>query len=252
MTLAAALFVMGRVLLALAILLIMVPLVVWLERKGAAYIQDRPGPNRAAAFGIFRLGGLTHVIGDVIKLLFKEDLIPAKANVFYFCLAPFLAVMIPLLAFAIIPLADDITVGNLTITLSALRLEGGLLWFFAVTALSVYAIVFAGWSSGNKYALLGGLRSSAQLLSYEIPMALAIVGPIITFGTLQPNEMAQAQGSLLFGWLPAWGILLQPLAALIFLTCAFAEINRVPFDLAEGEAELVAGYHTEYSGMRFG
>jgi NADH-quinone oxidoreductase subunit H len=241
-----------RALLAAGIVLSLVPLTVWLERKGAAYIQDRPGPNRAAAFGIFRLGGVTHVVADAIKLIAKEDVMPAHVDPFYWKLAPMLVGMIPLMTFAIIPMADDFRVGSFVTPLSLLVLDGGLLWFFAITSLAVYGVVFAGWSSGNKYALLGGVRSTAQLLSYEIPMAISALGVILTFGTVQPNELVRLQGELLFGFIPQWGVVLQPLGAILFLTCAFAEINRVPFDLAEGEAELVAGYHTEYTGMRFG
>lgn len=252
LTLADAVAVLIRLVLSLSVLLGMVPVMVWLERKGAAYIQDRPGPERAALFGIFRLGGLAHVIADVIKLIAKEDVMPRGANPFYWKLAPVITAMIPLLTFAIVPVADDFRLGGFETPLSVLRIDGGLLWFFAITSLSVYGVVFAGWASSNKYALLGGMRSTAQLLSYEIPMALAVVAVILTFGTVQPNDIVRLQGELLFGLIPQWGVLLQPVAAILFITCTFAEINRVPFDLAEGEAELVAGYHTEYTSMRFG
>ncbi len=252
MTLADAAAVLIRLVLSLVVLLGMVPVMVWLERKGAAYIQDRPGPNRAAMFGMFRLAGLSHVIADVIKLIVKEDIVPRQVNQFYWKLAPILTAAIPLLTFGIIPIADDFRVGGFETPMSVLRFDGGLLWFFAMTSLAVYGIIFAGWASSNKYSLLGGMRSSAQLLSYEIPMALSVIAVILTFGTVQPNDIVRLQGELLFGVIPQWGILMQPLAAILFLTCAFAEINRVPFDLAEGEAELVAGYHTEYTSMRFG
>lgn len=252
LTLSDAVAVLVRLVLSLAVLLGMVPIMVWLERKGAAYIQDRPGPNRAALFGMFRLGGVAHVLADVIKLIAKEDVVPRNVNQFYWKLAPVIAAMIPLLTFAIVPIADDFRVGGFETPLAVLRIDGGVLWFFAITSLAVYAVIFAGWASSNKYSLLGGMRSTAQLLSYEIPMALSVVAVILTFGTVQPNDIVRMQGELLFGVIPQWGILLQPLAAILFITCAFAEINRVPFDLAEGEAELVAGYHTEYTGMRFG
>ncbi|MBU6428544.1 MAG: NADH-quinone oxidoreductase subunit H, partial [Cyanobacteria bacterium REEB65] len=242
----------ARTILSLLVLLNFVPFMVWLERKGSAYIQDRPGPNRAALFGVFRLAGMAHVLADVIKLITKEDIIPEQVHGLYYRLAPLLAAMVPLLTFAIVPLADDLTIGGFTTPVSALRIEGGLLWFFAITSLAVYGIVFAGWASASKYSLLGGIRSTAQLISYEVSMALAVLGPILVFGTVQPNDIVRAQGHLLAGAIPEWGFLVQPVACVLFLIAAFAEINRIPFDLAEGEAELVAGYHTEYSGMRFG
>jgi len=242
-----------RLVLSAAILLTVMPLTIYLERKGSAFIQGRPGPNRAALFGVFRMGGLAHVLADVIKLVSKEDIIPAGVNRFYFKLAPIIVAFIPLTTFMIVPIADVIRLSDTFATpMATLQLDGGLLWFFAMTSLSVYGVVFAGWASNSKFSLLGGIRSTAQLLSYEIPMALAVVAMMLTYGTVQPNEMVRAQGELLWGFLPQWGIFLQPLGFILFITCAFAEINRVPFDLAEGEAELVAGYHTEYSGMRFG
>ncbi|MEB3297969.1 MAG: complex I subunit 1 family protein [Candidatus Sericytochromatia bacterium] len=242
-----------RLVLSAGILLTVMPLTIYLERKGSALIQDRPGPNRAALFGMFRLGGVAHVLADVIKLITKEDIIPAGVNRFYFKLAPFIVAFIPLTTFMIVPIADDVRLSDTFATpMATLELDGGLLWFFAMTSLAVYGVVFAGWASNNKFSLLGGIRSSAQLLSYEIPMALSVIAVMLTYATVQPNAMVQAQGELLWGFLPHWGIILQPLGFIVFITCAFAEINRVPFDLAEGEAELVAGYHTEYSGMRFG
>lgn len=241
-----------RTVLALLVLLNFVPFMVWLERKGSAFIQDRPGPNRAALFGRFRLAGMAHVLADVIKLISKEDIVPSAVHGAYYRLAPMLAAMVPLMTFAIVPLADNLTIGGFTTPLSALRIPGGLLWFFAISSLAVYGIVFAGWASASKYSLLGGIRSTAQLISYEISMSLAVVGLVLVFGTVQPNDIVRAQGHLLMGWLPEWGFLVQPVACVLFMVAAFAEINRIPFDLAEGEAELVAGYHTEYSGMRFG
>lgn len=242
-----------RLVLSAGILLTVMPLTIYLERKGSAFIQDRPGPNRAALFGMFRLGGVAHVLADVIKLVSKEDIIPGGVNRFYFKLAPIIVAFIPLTTFMIVPIADVVRLTDTFATpMATLEIDGGLLWFFAMTSLSVYGVVFAGWASNSKFSLLGGIRSTAQLLSYEIPMALAVVAMMLTYGTVQPNDMVRAQGELLWGFLPQWGIFLQPLGFMLFVTCAFAEINRVPFDLAEGEAELVAGYHTEYSGMRFG
>jgi NADH-quinone oxidoreductase subunit H len=231
--------------------LTMVPILVWLERKGSAIIQDRIGPNRAS-IGFMRLGGLVHLVADAIKLFFKEDVTPKSSNRFYFHLAPFIAGTVCLMTFAVIPFADTLKIGDKIIPMQVLNIDAGLLWFFAIVSLSVYAIVLAGWSSNSKFPLLGGIRSSAQMLSYEIPMGLSVIGILMIYGTVHLNDIVQQQGTLLWGFLPKWGFFLQPVAALIFIICAFAETNRNPFDLAEGESELVGGFHTEYSSMKFG
>ena len=231
--------------------LLLVPLLVWLERKVSALIQDRPGPNRAA-IGFVRLGGLIHLIGDTFKMLSKEQIIPRNVHLFQYLAAPVVIAAVALVILPIVPFADVIHLPGRQISMQVLNLDAGLLWYFAMTSLMVYGVVLAGWSSNNKYALLGGVRSSAQLISYELPLGLSAIGLIMTFGTVHLNEMVRAQGDLLFGFLPKWGIFLQPLAAIVFIVCAFAETNRAPFDLAEGESELVAGFHTEYGGMLFG
>jgi len=159
---------------------------------------------------------------------------------------------VSLVVLPVVPFADVIQLPGWTISMQALNLDAGLLWYFAMTSLMVYGVVLAGWASNNKYALLGGVRSSAQLISYELPLGLSVIGLIMAFGTVHLNDIVQQQGELLFGFLPRWGIFIQPLAAIVFIICAFAETNRAPFDLAEGESELVAGFHTEYSGMLFG
>jgi len=228
-----------------------VPIMIWLERKGAAIIQDRIGPNRAS-IGFLRLAGLIHIVADSIKIFFKEDITPKFVNKFYYYLAPWLAGAIPFLTFAVIPFADNVVINDKEISMQILNIDVGLLWFFAIVSLSVYSVVFAGWSSNSKYSLLGGIRASAQMLSYEIPMGLSVIGLLMVFGTMNLNEIVKAQGDLLFGILPSWGIFLQPIGALIFIVCAFAETNRNPFDLAEGESEIVGGFHTEYSSMKFG
>lgn len=231
--------------------LMMMPILVWVERKGSALIQDRIGPNRAT-IGFFRLGGLAHLVADAIKMFFKEDVTPKTANFFYFHLAPFIAGVVCLMTFAVIPFADTLKIGGKIIHMQVLNIDAGLLWFFGIVSLSVYAIVLAGWSSNSKFPLLGGIRSSAQMFSYEIPMGLSVIGILMIFGTVHLNEIVQQQGELLWGIIPKWGFFLQPVAALIFIICAFAEANRNPFDLAEGESELVGGFHTEYSSMKFG
>lgn len=229
-----------------------VPFLIWLERKGASFIQDRIGPQRAALFGFIRLAGLVHIIADAIKLFFKEDVVPEHVEKFYYFLAPTITAMVALSTFAIVPFADHLVIGHIDIPMQVLDVNIGMIWFLAISSLAVYGIVFAGWASNSKYPLLGGVRSSAQLLSYEIPMGLSLVGSFIIWGTLNLNDIVRAQGALLYGVWPRWGIVLQPIGALIFMVCAFAETNRAPFDLAEGESELVAGYHTEYSSMKFG
>jgi NADH-quinone oxidoreductase subunit H len=230
--------------------LTLLPVLIWFERKGSAFIQDRAGPNRAAILGI-RLAGFIHNIADVVKLLMKEMMIPPHVNRAYFMIAPVLGFTFILSAFAVIPWADTLRVAGRDITMQVADLNAGILFILAITSLNVYGIVLAGWSSNNKFALMGGLRSTAQMISYEIPLGLALVGIFMVYGSAQLNEIVRGQGELLFGFLPKWGLFVQPLGAILFIVAAFAETNRNPFDLPEGESEIVAGYHVEYSGMRF-
>lgn len=230
--------------------LLLLPLLIWAERKASAFMQDRTGPNRAAIAGI-RLGGLVHTIADVAKLLAKEDLVPTQVNRGYHAFAPFLAIVVAQLLFIIIPFADSLPLPGGEVWMQGLRVDAGILYPLAVGSVFVYSIVLAGWASNNKFGVLGGLRATAQVVSYEVAMGLSIVGALMVYGTTDLNTMVQQQGRLLWGWLPLWGVLVQPLGALLFLTAAFAETNRTPFDLPERDAEIVAGYHTEYSGVRF-
>jgi NADH-quinone oxidoreductase subunit H len=227
----------------------MIPVLVWFERKASAFMQDRTGPNRAAICGI-RLGGIIHTIADVVKLVFKEDVTPGRVNRFYFSLAPAMAMTVALLTFAVIPVADDLAVGPHVLHWQVLKIDAGLLWIFAIASLGVLAIILAGWGSNNRYALLGGMRSTAQMVSYELALGLSVVGILMVFGTLDLNRIVQGQGQLLFGFLPMWGIVVQPLAGILFMIAAVAECNRTPFDLPEGESEII-GYHVEYSSLRF-
>jgi len=228
-----------------------IPMLVWLERRVAALIQNRLGPNRCNIKGI-RIGGLIQPIADMLKLLFKEEFYPKHIkNTFYYILAPSIVFAASFLCFMVIPYADTITINDYTYYIQALPIELGVLWIIAFASLGVYGIIIAGWSSHNKYSILGALRASSQMISYEIAMGLSIVSMLITYGTISLNEMVQQQGELIFGFIPAWGVVMQPLAALIFIVTAFAETNRAPFDAAEGESEIVAGYHTEYSAMKF-
>ncbi len=241
----------ARAIFVIVFCLTMVPVLIWLERKGAALIQDRIGPNRTS-IGFLRLGGLIQIIADAVKIFFKEDVTPGTVHKFYFYLAPFIAGFVSLSTFAVIPFADNLKIGGKLVHMQVLNIDAGLLYFFAIVSLSVYSVVLAGWSSNSKFPLLGGIRASAQMISYEIPMGLSVIGLMMIYGSPHLNDMVQRQGELLWGFLPRWNVFLQPVAAMIFIICAFAETNRNPFDLAEGESELVGGFHTEYSSMKFG
>ncbi len=229
-----------------------VPLLVWMERRIAGLIQNRPGPNRCNIAGI-RLGGIIQSIADVMKLLFKQELLPHHiANRFYYLAAPSVAFVASFLTFMVIPYADDFAFGGYDYVMQALPVDLGALWFLAFAGLSVYGIIIGGWASHNKYAIIGSMRASAQVIGYEVAMGLSLVSILITYGTIHLNGIVVWQSQTLLGFLPAWGILVQPLAAVIFIVTAFAETNRAPFDAAEGESEIVAGYHTEYGAMKFG
>jgi len=223
----------------------------WVERKGSALIQDRIGANRASVLGFAGLGLVNTLLADPIKFLTKEDFVPPHGDKFLHTLAPCLAFFPALVTFAVIPFGDVLVVGSREINLQVANLNIGILYVFAMASLGVYGIVIGAWASNNKFSLLGGIRGSAQMISYEVAMGLSVMGILMIYGTLEPQEIARAQGHLLWGWLPAWGIVLQPVAFLLFLTAAVAESKRVPFDLPEGESELVAGFHTEYSGGKF-
>jgi NADH-quinone oxidoreductase subunit H len=232
-----------------------IPLMIWLERKGAAIIQDRIGPIRANIGGI-RLFGMLHNIADVIKLLFKEDIVPNHVYKFYYILAPFWSMTISLIPLMLVPIAAPIQIGEYVFRFQVATYSSGIILFFAITGLGVYGIILAGWASNNKFSLLGGLRSSAQMVSYELGMGLSIVAVLMTYQDVHIQNIVEAQSGFLkiFGTtlpLPNWGLFLQPIAFITFVVAAFAETNRTPFDLAEGEAEIVAGYHTEYSSMKF-
>ncbi len=227
----------------------------WMERRQSAMMQDRLGPNRAN-IGPVKAWGITHFLADAVKFLFKEDFVPPKAHKFFFALAPVLAMAPALIVFAIVPFGASVCVGAATevqpadctqpLRLQIARLDAGLLFYFAISSLSVYGATLAGWASHNKWAMMGGLRASSQMMSYEVTMGMAVLGAFLVYGTLEPAAMVSQQWSF-----SQWGIFSQPLGFLLFLTAAIAETKRTPFDIPEGEPEIV-GYFVEYSGLRFG
>ena len=226
-------------------------LLTWVERKQSAVMQDRIGANRASIFG-FKAMGLFHAIADVLKMLSKEEFIPAGANAFLFNLAPYLSVIFALVGFAAIPIGGELILKGHSIQLQAANLNIALIFIFAMMSMGVYGVVLGGFSSNNNYAFLGGMRGAAQMIAYEITMGAANMGVIMVFNTLDLQALDRAQGAYLFGgWLPKWGVFVQPLAFFLFLTAATAETKRTPFDLPEGESEII-GYFVEYSGMKFG
>ena len=226
----------------------------WAERRQSAMIQDRVGPNRAAikiGGKEYRAFGLLHPIADVIKLITKEDSIHHKVDRPLYNLAPFIALFPALVVFAIIPIGPDFELWGETYQLQIARLPAGLLYMFAMSSLAVFGVTLAGYASRNKFALLGGLRASAQMISYEVTLGLSLLGIIMIYGSLEPSAIVEAQGAYLWGWLPKWGVFVQPVGLIVFFTAAIAENKRTPFDLAEGESEII-GYFVEYSGMKFG
>jgi NADH-quinone oxidoreductase subunit H len=223
--------------------------IVWVERKVIAHVQVRMGPSRVGPHGLLQ------PLADLIKLITKEGVMPPHANAVFYLLAPFLAVFMALISIAVIPFGTQLTIGPYTTWLQLTDLNIGLLFILAISSLGVYGVALAGWSSNNKYALLGGLRSSAQMISYELPMSLALASPLLMLGTLSLREMVNGQAGYTFGILPKWTIFSGPfpqiIAFIIYMISAFAETNRIPFDLPEAENELVAGFHVEYSSMAF-
>lgn len=219
---------------------------VWAERRVSAFIQERFGPNRVGPEGIIQ------PIADVVKLIMKEDIVPRQANRFIHDLAPIISITVALSTFAIIPFGNYIELFGRQIKLIIADVDIGILYLLALTSIGVYGISLAGWSSNNKYSLLGGLRSSAQLISYELSMGLSLIGVLMISGTLRLDQIVLQQTGYWFGVIPKWNIIPQFFGFITFMIAAFAETNRLPFDLPEAEPELVGGYHTEYTGMKFG
>jgi len=222
----------------------------WMERKQSAVMQDRLGANRAPILGI-RAFGLPHILADALKMFFKEDYVPQGGDRFLHTAAPMVALFFALMSFAAIPFGSSVVIAGRSIPLQVFPFNAGLLFVFAMMSMGIYGTFLAGFSSNNKFAFLGALRASSQMISYEITMGATLVGLLMIFGTLDLGELSRAQGTLLWGWLPKWGIFLQPLGFLLFLVAGFAETKRVPFDMPEGESEII-GYFLEYSSMKFG
>lgn len=236
-----AIIAMIKIVTLIAILLTACAYMPFIERRLVALFQQRIGPNLAGPFGLLQ------PLADGIKLAFKEDIRPTKAEGLFYSLAPMISFLPAILVFAVIPFGDEVEMFGYKIDLAISDLNIGVLFFFAVTSLSVYGILLAGWSSGSKYSLMGGLRASAQMISYEVAYGLSIIGVLLLAQTMSLHELVAQQGHI-----GGWYIWKQPVGFVIFLICAIAETNRAPFDMAEAESELVAGFHTEYSSMRFG
>ncbi len=226
--------------------LLIATLMTWVERRGSAMMQDRLGPNRAGPFGLLQ------PVADGIKLFTKEDIVPEKAQKILFSLGPVLFALPAFSAYAVVPFGDKLVLDGKEIILQVADVNIGFLYIVALGGLAVYGMVVGGWGSNNKYSILGGLRSTAQLISYEVPFGIVLLAVVMVFGTFSLREISLAQQGTFLGFLPNWGVFKQPLGFILFMTAAYAEANRVPFDLPEAESEIVAGYHTEYGSMRLG
>jgi NADH-quinone oxidoreductase subunit H len=235
-----------KIVIALAVLLTAVAYTVWLERKVVGHIQNRWGPTRVGPFGLLQ------PIADGLKFIFKEDLTPPHVYKPLYIAAPVIALIFALTSISLIPVGNWVDVAGIHTPLQITDVNMGLLIILGITSLGVYGVALAGWSSNSKYSLLGGLRASAQMVSYEVALGLSLVGVLIMAGSFSLREIVDAQAGTFWGFIPRWNIFQgQIVAFFVYLTAAYAETNRVPFDLPEAETELVAGYHTEYSAMKF-
>ena len=223
-----------------AITMVMAMYSTWAERKVAAFLQDRVGPNRAG------WGGLLQPLADGMKLFAKEEFEPDTKNRFLFFVGPAIAMSTALMTSAVIPWGDKLHIFGRDVILQATDIDGSLLYIFAIVSIGVYGIMIGGWASNNKFSLMGAVRAASQMVSYEVAMGLSIIALIMMTGTLSLKEISVQQAGM------NWNVFYQPVGFLIFLICAFAETNRTPFDLAECESELIGGYHTEYSSMKMG
>ncbi len=236
----------------LAVLLHVAPLMAWAERRICAWMANRTGPNRVGPFGLLQS------IADAVKFVFKEDLVPGHVRKWYYLLAPAICLIPAFTTFAVVPFGPVVEFNGFRTSLQVSDLNVGFVFVMAISSLAVYGVIVASWASNNKYSMLGGLRSTAQLISYELAMGLSLVSILMHYNTVDLQQIAFFQGGHLklmgrevSSFIPNWGIFLQPVACLVFVIAAFAETNRLPFDLPEGEAEIVAGYHLEYGGMKW-
>ena len=236
-----------KIVIAIIVLLTAVAYTVWLERKVVGHIQNRWGPTRVGPFGLLQ------PLADGLKFIFKEDLTPPHVYKPLFIAAPMIALIFALTSISVIPIGNWVTIGSIHTPLEITDVNVGLLIVLGITSLGVYGVALAGWSSNSKYSLLGGLRASAQMVSYEVSLGLSLVGVLILTGSFNLRDIVLAQSGTFWGFIPRWNIFhgLQFVAFFVYLIAAYAETNRVPFDLPEAETELVAGYHTEYSAMKF-
>jgi NADH-quinone oxidoreductase subunit H len=239
-----------KIILALAWFLILTLYLTWLERKESAVIQDRIGANRANIWK-FRVLGLFQPFADAIKMIFKEDFVPPFSNRFLHTLAPFLSFFFVAITICAVPFGSTLRLGGREINLQILDMNAGLLFILAMLSLGIYGIILSGWASRNRFTLLGGIRGAAQLISYEVALGLSLIGVIMVYPSLRLQSIVQFQGENLLGFIPKWGVLLQPLGFVIFLFAALAETKRVPFDMPEGESEII-GFFTEYGGLKWG
>jgi NADH-quinone oxidoreductase subunit H len=240
----------ARVAFVMGFVLSLAGVLTWVERKQSAVMQDRVGANRASVFGL-RLIGLFHPAADAIKMLTKEDFMPARADRVLFLAAPVVSVAFALAGFATIPFGDVLRVAGREVSLQAVQLNAGVLYVFAMLSMGVYGVMLAGWSSANNFALLGGQRAAALMISAEVAIGASIMGVCMVHGSLDLQEIARGQGAHWWGLIPQWGIFTQPLGLVLFLTAGIASTKRIPFDFPEGESEII-GYFIEYSGMKFG
>ncbi len=239
-----------KIVCALVWFLLLTLYLTWVERKESALIQDRIGANRASIFGI-RILGLFQPFADAIKMIFKEDFVPPFSRKFLHTLAPFVSFFFVAITISAVPFGDSIRIGERTISLQILDFNVGLLFILAMLSLGIYGIILSGWASNNRYTLLGGLRGTAQLISYEVALGLSLIGLIMIYPSLRLSAIVHYQGEMIFGFLPKWGIFLQPLGFLVFLFAALAETKRAPFDLPEAESEII-GFFAEYGGLKWG
>ncbi len=239
-----------KIVVALGWLLLLALFLTWVERKQSAVMQDRIGANRARVLGL-RMFGLFQPIADAIKMIFKEDFVPPFADKVLHTLAPFVSFFFVAAAVAVVPFGPAVRIGGTPVLLQVYDGTAGLLFLLAMLSLGVYGILLSGWSSRNRWGLIGGLRGAAQLVSYEIGLGLSLVGLIMVYPSLRLSEIVAYQGGLILGFLPRWGVFLQPLGFLVFFVAAVAETKRVPFDLPEGESEIV-GFNAEYGGLKWG